>query len=169
MRYLRRPQSQYLVNSTGKSESCMKTFLMLCAAAGLTGCAVYPEPGYQGYGYGNAGPGPYVVQPPVYIYGGSTVYRSESYPRYEQYPYGYRRGYNPAPPVVVVPQPGPGRPFVQGPRPGRGHGDRDRDGIPNRVDRDHHGAPNRMDRRGDRDGDGISDRIDPRPDIPNRR
>jgi len=147
----------------------MKTFLMLCAAAGLTGCAVYPEPGYQGYGYGNTGPGPYVVQPPVYIYGGSTVYRSESYPRYEQYPYGYRRGYNPSPPVVVVPQPGSGRPFVQGPRPGRGHGDRDRDGIPNRVDRDHHGAPNRMDRRGDRDGDGISDRIDPRPDIPNRR
>lgn len=34
-------------------------------------------------------------------------------------------------------------------------GDRDRDGIPNRVDRD-------------RDGDGVPNRIDRRPDNPNR-
>ncbi|CAN5135397.1 hypothetical protein BH11PSE11_BH11PSE11_05080 [soil metagenome] len=34
-------------------------------------------------------------------------------------------------------------------------GDRDRDGIPNRVDRD-------------RDGDGVPNRLDRRPDNPNR-
>lgn len=157
----------------------MKTFLVLCAAAGLTGCAVYPAPGYE-TPYGYDVPAPQVVQQPVYIYGGGTVYRSDGFG-------GYPRGYNrppPPPPVVVVPGPRPGRPFVQGPRPGRG--DRDGDGIPNRFDRDRDGdgVPNRIDRnpnqggapnraeRGrsrDRDGDGISDRIDPRPDIPNRR
>lgn len=151
----------------------MKIFLLLCAAVGLTGCAVYPVPGYDTYGNG-----PYVVEQPVYVYGGGTVYRSE------RYPYGYPYGYNrpPPPPVVVVPGPHPGRPFVQGPRPGRGQGDRDGvpnrvdrdrdgDGIPNRVDRDrnNNGIPNRMERSRDRDGDGISDRIDPRPNIPNRR
>jgi hypothetical protein len=35
-------------------------------------------------------------------------------------------------------------------------GDRDRDGVPNRVDRD-------------RDGDGVPNRVDSRPDNPNRR
>lgn len=34
-------------------------------------------------------------------------------------------------------------------------GDRDRDGVPNRVDRD-------------RDGDGVPNRVDRRPDNPNR-
>ncbi len=38
----------------------------------------------------------------------------------------------------------------------RGRGDRDRDGVPNRVDRD-------------RDGDGVPNRLDRRPDNPNRQ
>jgi hypothetical protein len=160
----------------------MKTFLVLCAAAGLSGCAVYPAPGYETYGYDV--PAPQVIQQPVYIYGGGgggTVYRSDGFGH--AYPRGYYRPV-PPPPVVVVPGPRPGRPFVQGPRPGRGHGDRDGDGVPNRLDRDRDGdgVPNRLDRRPnnssepnrpdrsrDRDGDGISDRIDPRPNIPNRR
>lgn len=162
----------------------MKTFLVLCTAAALTGCAVYPAPGHDPYG--NAGPVPYGygVEQPRYIYGGTTVYRTERYP----YPYGFGhpRGYPHAapPPVVVVPAPRPGRPFVQAPRPWRGNGDRDGDGVPNRVDRDrdgdgipnrmdrdrnNNGIPNRVERSRDRDGDGISDRIDPRPNIPNRR
>lgn len=158
----------------------MKTFLVLCAAAGLSGCAVYPAPGYDNYGYDV--PAPQVIQQPVYIQGGGTIYRSDGFG-------GYPRGYYrppPPPPVVIVPGPRPGRPFAHGPRPGRGQGDRDGDGIPNRVDRDRDGdgVPNRVDRNpnqggapnraergrsGDRDGDGISDRFDPRPDIPNRR
>ena len=170
----------------------MKTFLVLCTAASLTGCAVYPAPGYDAYG--NAGPAPYRVEQPVYMYGGGTVYRSDGYPY--QRPWGYNRP-PPPPAVVVVPGPYSGRPFTHGPRPGRGNGDRDGDGIPNRVDRDrdgdgipnrvdrdrnnngvpdrmdrdrnNNGVPNRMDRSRDRDGDGISNRIDPRPDIPNRR
>ena len=148
----------------------MKTFLVLCVAASLTGCAVYPAPGYDTYG--NAGPVPYRVEQPVYLYGGGTVYHSDSYPY--QRPWGYSRP-PPPPHVVVVPGPPPGRPFVRGLRPGRGHGhgdsDSDGDGIPNRVDRDrnNNGVPNRLDRSRDRDGDGISNRMDPRPDIPNRR
>ena len=156
----------------------MRTFLVLCAAAGLTGCAVYPAPGYDNYGYDV--PAPRVIQQPVYIQGGGTIYRSDGFG-------GYPRGYHrppPPPQVIVVPGPRPGRPFAHGPRPGRGQGDRDGDGIPNRVDRDRDGdgvpnrfdrnpnqggAPNRVERSRDRDGDGISDRIDPRPDIPNRR
>lgn len=162
----------------------MRTFLVLCAAAGLTGCAVYPAPGYENYGYDV--PAPQVIQQPVYIQGGGTIYRSDGFG------YGYPRGYHrppPPPPVVVVPGPRPGRPFVQGPHPGRGQGDRDRDGVPNRHDRDrdgdgvpnrfdrnpnnpnHSGPPNRAERSPgrDRDGDGIPNRFDPRPDIPNRR
>ncbi len=46
---------------------------------------------------------------------------------------------------VVVPAPGPA---VRA-------GDRDRDGVPNRVDRD-------------RDGDGVNNRVDRRPDNPRR-
>ena len=48
-------------------------------------------------------------------------------------------------------------------------GDRDRDGIPNRLDRDKDGdgVPNRVDR--DRDGDGVPNRVDNRPDNPTRR
>ena len=158
----------------------MKTFLVLCAAAGLTGCAVYPAPAYDAYG--NAAPAPYFVdQQPTYIYGGGGGggYRSGGYPygypgvyhrpgfdqpRYSQpgyyrpFPGGVQR---PAPPeVVVIPQPGPQVPFVQ-PRPGRSRGDRDRNGIPNQVDRDRDGdgdgIPNRFDR--DRNNDGIPDRL----------
>lgn len=158
----------------------MRTFLVLCAAAGLTGCAVYPAPGYDNYGYDV--PAPQVIQQPVYIHGGGTIYRSDGFGHV--YPRGYYRPLPPPPPVVVVPGPRPARPFAHVPRPGRGQGDRDRDGIPNRVDRDrdgdgipnrfdrdrnNNGVPNRLERRGDRDGDGISDRIDPRPGIPNRR
>jgi hypothetical protein len=156
----------------------MKTFLVLCAAAGVTGCAVYPAPGYDNYGYDV--PAPQVIQQPVYIQGGGTIYRSDGFG------YGYPRGYHRPlpPPVVVVPGPRPGRPFVQGPHPGRGLGDRDRDGIPNRYDRDRDGdgipnrfdrnpnrggPPNRAERSQDRDGDGIPNRFDPRPGIPNRR
>ena len=157
----------------------MKTFLVLCVAAGLTGCAVYPAPGYETYGYDV--PAPQVIQQPVYIQGGGTVYRSDGF-GYGR-PWGYSRP-PPPPPVVIVPGPRPGRPFVQGPRPGRGNGDRDGDGIPNRVDRDrdgdgipnrvdrdrnNNGIPNRVERSRDRDGDGIPNRFDPRPDIPNRR
>jgi hypothetical protein len=154
----------------------MKTFLALCAAAGLSGCAVYPAPGYDNYGYDV--PAPQVIQQPVYIQGGGTIYRSDGFG------HAYPRGYNRPPPVVVVPGPPPGRPFAHGPRPGRGQGDRDGDGVPNRVDRDrdgdgvpnrvdrdrnNNGVPNRMERSRDRDGDGIANRFDPRPDIPNRR
>lgn len=153
----------------------MKTFLVLCAAAALTGCAVYPAPGQDPYG--NAGPVPYGygygVEQPTYIYGGSTVYRTERYPYGYPYGHGHPRSYPHVapPPVVVVPAPRPGRPFVQAPRPWRGNGDRDGDGVPNRVDRDRdgNGIPNRIERSRDQDGDGISDRIDPRPNIPNRR
>lgn len=155
----------------------MKTVLVLCAAAGLSGCAVYPAPGYETYGYDV--PAPQVIQQPVYIQGGGTIYRSDGFGH--AYPRGYHR---PPPPVVVVPGPRPGRPFVHGPRPGRGQGDRDGDGIPNRFDRDrdgdgvpnrfdrdrnNNGVPDRPQRSRDRDGDGISDRMDPRPDISNRR
>ena len=47
-------------------------------------------------------------------------------------------------------------------------GDRDHDGIPNRVDRDrdNDGIPNRADR--DRDNDGVPNRVDARPNNPNR-
>lgn len=163
-------------------EGFMKTFLVLCAAAGLTGCAVYPAPAYDAYG--NAAPAPYSVdQQPTYIYGGNggggSRYGSGGYsqgysggyrqPRYNQPRYnqpGYYRpipgGVNrPAPPaVVVIPQPGPQVPLIE-PRPGRGKGDRDRGGIPNRVDRDRDGdgdgIPNRFDR--DRNNDGIPDRL----------
>lgn len=120
----------------------MKTFLVLCAAATLSGCAVYPSSGYGSYGYDV--PAPQVIQQPVYIQGGGTIYRSDGFG------YGYPRGYSrPFPPSVLV---------VPGPRPGRGHDDRDGDGIPDRFDRD-------------RDGDGIRNRLDRRPNnsaVPNR-
>jgi len=128
----------------------MKTLLLVLSAVGLTGCAVYPAPAYEPYGYGGyggvVGP-PVVVAPqPVYIYG-SGVYRSGGYP------HAYPRPYV-APPRVWVPH-GP-RPGVQGPRPGHGTRDRDGDGIPNRLDRD-------------RDGDGVRNRNDRRPGNPNRQ
>ncbi|MBK5204038.1 MAG: hypothetical protein JJD98_01105 [Polaromonas sp.] len=97
----------------------MKTILLVLAAAGLSGCAVYPLPAYDTYG---AAP-PYVVAPPVYIYGGGVY-------RYGGYPHAYPRGYDRS-------------------RPNHGARDLDRDGIPNRLDRDRDGdgVRNRRDRR----------------------
>ena len=160
----------------------MKSLLLVFAVAGLTGCAVYPAPAYDTYG--NAAPAPYIIEQPsypAYIYGGGG-YRSGGY--YRPYPGGYYRPAPPAPPaVVIVPQPRPQVPHWQQ-RPGRGNGDRDRDGIPNRLDRDRDGdgIPNRLDRdrnndgipdrigrNRDRDGDGIPNRRDPLPNIPNHR
>lgn len=115
----------------------MKTlFFCVIAAAGLSGCAVYPAgPAYQTYEtYGvPAGPlYPYAAQQPIYIQGGA-VYRYENAPR--PYPYGYQRGYNQGHPGVIQGQ--LPRPQVQAPHPRRGMRDRDGDGIPNRFDRDH--------------------------------
>ncbi|OGB00388.1 MAG: hypothetical protein A3E79_15795 [Burkholderiales bacterium RIFCSPHIGHO2_12_FULL_61_11] len=99
----------------------MKTLLLVLAAAGLSGCAVYPVPAYDSYGVVE----PYVVAPPVYIYGGGVY-------RYGGYPHAYPRSYDRV-------------------RPGPRHGGRDldRDGIPNRVDRDRDGdgVRNRRDRQ----------------------
>jgi hypothetical protein len=68
-----------------------KLMLVLAAvgAAGLSGCAVYPAPVYDGYGNTGVAPPPYVVAPPppVYIYG-SGVYRSS--PRHQGHGYGAR-------------------------------------------------------------------------------
>lgn len=99
-----------------------KLLLLLVAAAGLSGCAVYPVPAYDAYGYADAGP-VYVTPPPVVIYG-SGVYRHS------------RPSYGPAHPRGYRPHPG------QGPR------DRDRDGVPNYRDRDRDGdgVRNRHDR-----------------------
>ena len=125
----------------------MKTLFLLVAAAGLSGCAVYPAaPGYETYGtYGAIAAPPYVVEQPVYIHGGVYPYRS---------PYGYPGGYNRVHPNVFSGY--PPRPHLHAPRPGFGARDRDRDGIPNRLDRD-------------RDGDGVPNRADRRPNHPGRR
>lgn len=140
----------------------MKTLLVILGAVGLTGCAVYPTPGYDTYGYGgygDVGSQSVVVVPPpqpVYIYGGG-VYRSGGYPH--AYP---RRYVAPPPPVFVPPGIRPStqgpRPQLHGPRPNSWHGarDRDGDGIPNRYDRD-------------RDGDGVRNRNDRRPGNPHRQ
>lgn len=123
----------------------MKILLLALTAAGLTGCAVYPAPGYEQPYYGGvAAPSAYVVEQPVYLYGGG-VYRADNYPRYRQ----------PAP--IIVPQ---------RPPPRFGNGDRNHDGIPDRAqrngDRNHDGVPDRQirNRDGDRDGDGIPDRLE---------
>lgn len=59
----------------------MKALLLASALAGLSGCAAYPaapaSPAYDGA----VAPAPYVVEPPVYAYGGV-------YP-YGLYPYGF--------------------------------------------------------------------------------
>lgn len=100
----------------------MKMLIVLLAAAGLSGCAVYPDgaypnygdgygqaypsypayssyPGYPSYaypyGYGTVQP-PVVVQPPVYIYG-SGGYRNDDrraypYPRPHDRAYAHPRG-----------------------------------------------------------------------------
>lgn len=94
------------------------TILCAIAAAGLSGCAVYPD--YPAYRYDAYGPGYYVepAPPSVYIYG-SGVYRDSYGPRYR----GWRD------------------------RDGDGirdrrDWDRDGDGVPNRFDR-RPGSPGR--------------------------
>ena len=96
----------------------MKTFLLVLAAAGLSGCAVYPVPAYEAYG----------VEQPVYLYGGAA-YRYGGY----GYPNAYPRGYNRVPPHAF-PRHRPW-PQVHAPRPGQGAHDRDGDGVRNRSDR----------------------------------
>ncbi|MDO8718323.1 MAG: hypothetical protein Q7K20_04980 [Polaromonas sp.] len=151
----------------------MKTILTVLAVAGLSGCAVYPVPGYeQPYGAGPV----YGAPPPAVIYG-SGVYRQGGYieappPVYVRPPPVYVRP--PPPRIVVQPapqvlvQPGP-RPQSMVARPGHRGRDQDRDGVPDRVDRDRDGdgVPNRMDR--DRDGDGTRNRADRRPNDPRVR
>ena len=121
----------------------MKLLILLLAAAGLSGCAVYPATGYDGYGYGNVnsyGNGydstypvysnsypygygavsPVVVPPPVYIYG-SGVYGNNN---------GYRRPYPYARPDARRYGRPDGRPdgrppgYAPGYAPGQVHGDR---------------------------------------------
>lgn len=152
----------------------MKTILTLLAVAGLSGCAVYPAPGYEpAYGTGP------VYGPSYPAYGGGPVYAPPAPPVVIYGSGVYRQGGHPPPPVFVRPpppriimQPGP-RPQVLVPRPGHGPGhrgrDSDRDGIPDRVDRDRDGdgVRNRADR--DRDGDGVRNRSDRRPNDPRVR
>lgn len=118
----------------------MKTLLLVLAAAGLSGCAVYPAPTYQTYG--GAGP-PYGVDQPVYIQGGATygTYGYGAYPQPYVYPRGYYRpDYHPG--YRTLPRAAPpyhgARPHARPVRPAHpGHGahDRDGDGVPNRHDR----------------------------------
>ena len=96
----------------------MKTLLLVLAAAGLTGCAVYPAPAYDTYG-AVAAPA-YVVDQPVYLYGGGVY-------RYGGYPYAYPRSYYRVHPVAFPHH--PPRPGVRGLRPGHGARDRGRDGF----------------------------------------
>lgn len=109
----------------------MKTLLLVLAAVGLSGCAVYPAgPAYGPYGAVEEPA--YVTAPPVYIYGSGTY----GYGGHPAYPRGYNRGYPGAVPYY------PQRPYY-------GSRDQDRDGVPNRYDRDRDGdgVPNRFDRR----------------------
>ena len=137
-----------------------KTILPVLALAGLGGCAVYPAPGYDSYGYGS---GPYATEPPITVYGGSSISYGGSYGYpVPVVPRGYYEGRPPPPP----PRPYPGPHFNPGERPRpdywtrqpdhRQYRDQDRDGIPDRVDRD-------------RDGDGVPDRYDRRPGNPRQR
>lgn len=116
----------------------MKTLLLLLAAAGLSGCAVYPAPAYEVYG--GAGP-PYVVQQqPVYIQGGAYgTYGYGAYPQPYVYPRYYHPGYR-AHPGVGPPRHG-ARPNAHPVRPGRGA--RDHEGVRNRHER----SPNDPGRR----------------------
>ena len=108
----------------------MKALIAVLVAAGLGGCAVYPDQGYGAYGsygsYGAPAVQAYEVQQPVYIYGSG----------------GYRGGHG-----------GYNQPRAYGGRPW-GQRDRDRDGVPNRIDRDRDGdgVPNRFDRNPNRGG-----------------
>jgi hypothetical protein len=104
----------------------MKLLLLCVGALGLTGCAVYPAGTYVGGGaYGTYGSGGYGYESAPVVVNPSPVYI-----------YGsgvYRSGSDH--------------------RARGGRGDRDRDGVPNRVDRD-------------RDGDGVPNRRDSRPNNP---
>ena len=127
----------------------LKTILPVLTLAALGGCAVYPAPGYDGYGYGGS---PYATEPPVTVYGSGTISYGNSYGypvpvRVPVYPRGYYEGRPPPP----RPDAGPRHP----PR-GQYNRDQDRDGIPDRVDRD-------------RDGDGVGNRYDRRPGDPRQR
>lgn len=84
----------------------MKTLLLVLAAAGLPGCAVYPAPAYETYGPGP----PYVVEQPGYIYGSAFWYGG--------FPHAHPRGFNRVHPGAF---PGhPPRPHVNGLRPDQG-------------------------------------------------
>ena len=120
----------------------MKKLLSVLAVVGLSGCAVYPAPAYDGYG--GQQPPQVVVDQPAYIYGSGVYQSGGARPVYP-------RAYNQLPPPVVAPYPYPQRPGYRG-----GDRDRDRDGIPNRFDRD-------------RDGDGVPNQHDSRPYNPNLR
>ena len=94
----------------------MKRFMLAMAAvgvAGLSGCAVYPAPGYGAYG--NAGAAYPVETQPVYIYGTGT-YRNGGYAHPRAYSGRGKRDQD--------------RDGV----PNRYDRDRDGDGVPNRYD-----------------------------------
>lgn len=94
----------------------MKTLVLVLAAVGLSGCAVYPAPVYEtAYDPGS----PYVVAPPVYLQG--SVY-------WFDYPNVYPRGYNRFRPGIF-PRHAP--PHGLGPR----HGIREHNGFGNRQGR----------------------------------
>jgi hypothetical protein len=116
----------------------MKTLLLVLAAAGLSGCAVYPAPVHEVYGGAGA---PYVLEPPVYIQGGASYgsYGYGGYPRTYVYPRGYYRGHPGAAPRHWT------RPNAHPARPGRGARDCDRDGDGVRNRHDH--RPNDPGRR----------------------
>ena len=105
----------------------MRSLLLIpLALAGLTGCVAVPY-GYADAGYNQGYAGPY---PAGGAYYGQPTYIYNAPP-------AYRHG---SPPRH---------------RGGGGHGDRDRDGIPDRADRD-------------RDGDGVTNRRDRRTGDPRR-
>ena len=146
-----------------------KMILPALALAGLGGCAVYPEPGYGGYS-----DGPYVSEPPVTVYGGTSITYGTTY----GYPVPvsvYPRRYH-----ETQPPPPPPRPFFYGgghqrppeaqrppARPDAGPRPPNRSPREYRRDRDGDGVPDRVDR--DRDGDGTRNRFDRRPDNPRQR
>ena len=109
----------------------MKTFLLVLAAASVSGCAVYPAyPVANGYaGYGAA---PAYVEQPAYLYG-AGVYRYGGYPSPYVYPYFYSGGYRHAYPGGFS---GYGsRPYLHPPRPG--YGGRHHGGMPNGFGQGH--------------------------------
>lgn len=122
----------------------MKTLVFVAAA--LTGCAVYSQP--APYVAVTPVPYAYAPAPPAYFYG-NAVYPYRSYP--PVYGYVHPRRFNHVPPRAFAPY--VPRYGMYGPHWGRGLGDQDRDGIPNRYDRD-------------RDGDGVPNRFDRRPGNP---